>query len=81
MLYQFQKLILLKYSSNALAITKEKSCIGSDDNFVNNGTGYALFVNDTLVSEAYASIGANIAEIGVITADKYRGKGYATQVV
>lgn len=60
---------------------ERKELYGSDDNFVNNGTGYALFVNDTLVSEAYASIGANIAEIGVVTADKYRGKGYATQVV
>ncbi len=54
---------------------------GSDENFIENGTGYALFINDNLVSEAYASIGANIAEISVITAELYRGKGYATQIV
>ncbi len=60
---------------------QRRELYGSDDNFINNGTGYALFVNDTLVSEAYASIGGNTAEIGVVTADKYRGKGYATQVV
>ena len=80
MLYQFQKLILLKYSSNALGIMKEKSCMVVMTILLTM-TGYALFVNETLVSEAYASIGTNIAEIGVITADKYKGKGYATQVV
>ena len=60
---------------------ERKELYGSDKNFVENGTGYALFIKDNLVSEAYASIGANIAEIGVITAEKHKGQGYATQVV
>ena len=60
---------------------ERKALYGSDENFINNGTGYALFVDNNLVSESYASIGAHRAEIGIITADKYRGKGFATQVV
>lgn len=61
---------------------KEKiELYGSNKNFISNGTGYAFFLDEVLVSEAYASIGSNYAEIGVITGPGNRNKGYAKHVV
>ena len=61
---------------------KERSELyGSDKNFLVHGTGYALCIGAQVVSEAYASIGGGIAEIGVITHPDYRGKGYAALIV
>ena len=44
-----------------------------------NGFGLALIKDDEIVSEAFACyIGGGFAEIGYITSEKYRGKGYVT---
>ncbi|WP_375330113.1 GNAT family N-acetyltransferase [Candidatus Tisiphia endosymbiont of Nemotelus uliginosus] len=61
---------------------KEQSQLyGSDKNFLMHGTGYALCLGLQVVSEVYASIGGDYAEIGVITHPDYRGKGYGRQIV
>jgi GNAT superfamily N-acetyltransferase len=61
---------------------KERSELyGSPENFLAYGWGYALCIGSEVVSEAYASIGGSYAEIGVITHQDHRGKGYAAKVV
>ena len=52
---------------------------GSLDAFLLNGIGLCLMKADCILTEAYAAhFGAGSAEIGVLTREGYRGKGYAT---
>jgi RimJ/RimL family protein N-acetyltransferase len=51
---------------------------GSVDNFLENGIGLALMQGDEIISEAYAtSLGEARAEIGAVTREEQRGRGYA----
>ena len=60
---------------------KEKIALyGSAENFLHTGKGVALFKHNMLVSEAYASIGADHAEIGVVTSNDHRNNGYAHMI-
>ncbi len=55
---------------------------GSLENFLQNDLGICLMRAEEIIVEAYASaLGAPYAEIGAITHEPYRGKGYATQTV
>jgi RimJ/RimL family protein N-acetyltransferase len=54
------------------------SYCGSLENFLHNDLGLCLMDRDETIVEAYASaFGATYAEIGAITHEPYRGKGYA----
>jgi RimJ/RimL family protein N-acetyltransferase len=51
---------------------------GSLDNFLTHGIGLCLLQGDEILVEAYASaLGKKRAEIGAITREPYRGRGYA----
>ena len=51
---------------------------GSSDNFLKHGIGICLLKEDQIIVEAYASsLGKTRAEIGAITWEIYRGRGYA----
>jgi GNAT superfamily N-acetyltransferase len=51
---------------------------GSETNFLANGIGLCLMQGEEIISEAYASaLGDQYAEIGGITREDYRGRGYA----
>ncbi|NJD59279.1 MAG: hypothetical protein C3F13_13045 [Anaerolineales bacterium] len=51
---------------------------GSLENFLQNGLGICLMHDDEILVEAYASaFGAGNAEIGAVTHEPYRGRGYA----
>jgi RimJ/RimL family protein N-acetyltransferase len=51
---------------------------GSVDNFLANGLGLCAMMGEEIVVEAYASsLGDARAEIGAITREAYRGRGYA----
>jgi RimJ/RimL family protein N-acetyltransferase len=51
---------------------------GSLDNFLANGLGLCLTQGDEIIVEAYASaFGQEKAEIGAITHERYRGRGFA----
>jgi RimJ/RimL family protein N-acetyltransferase len=51
---------------------------GSLDNFLANGIGLCLMQGDEIICEAYASsLGETHAEIGAVTREAYRGRGYA----
>lgn len=51
---------------------------GSLDNFLVNGIGLCMMQGDEIVVEAYASsLGETQAEIGAVTREAYRGRGYA----
>ncbi len=51
---------------------------GSEDNFLVNGIGFCLMQGDEIIVEAYASaLGETQAEIGAITHEAHRGRGYA----
>jgi RimJ/RimL family protein N-acetyltransferase len=54
---------------------------GTTENYLANGIGLCLMANDEICSEAYAVFrGAGKFEIGVITHEKYRRRGYALLV-
>ncbi len=51
---------------------------GSLDNFLANGIGLVMMRGDEIIVEAYASsLGDTQAEIGAVTREAYRGRGYA----
>jgi len=51
---------------------------GSLDNFLENGIGLCLMRDDQIIVEAYASaLGESRAELGAITWEPFRGRGYA----
>lgn len=51
---------------------------GSGENFLENGIGLCLMRGEEIIVEAYASsLGDQMAEIGAITREAYRGFGYA----
>jgi len=51
---------------------------GSLDNFLANGIGLCLMHGNDIIVEAYASsLGGGWAEIGAVTREAYRGRGYA----
>jgi len=51
---------------------------GSLENFLSNALGFCLMHGQEIICEAYvSSFGATYAEIGAITREYYRGKGYA----
>lgn len=51
---------------------------GSLDNFLVNGIGLCLMHGNDIIVEAYASsLGRGRAEIGAVTREAYRGRGYA----
>jgi RimJ/RimL family protein N-acetyltransferase len=51
---------------------------GSLDNFLVNGIGLCMMQGDEIIVEAYASsLGETQAEIGAVTREAYRGRGYA----
>jgi GNAT superfamily N-acetyltransferase len=55
---------------------------GSLDNFLRNDLGLCMVHGDEIIVEAYASaLGDPLAEIGAITHEPYRGRGYATITV
>jgi len=55
---------------------------GSLENFLQNDLGICLMRDNEIIVEAYASaLGAPYAEIGAITHEPYRGKGYAALTV
>jgi RimJ/RimL family protein N-acetyltransferase len=55
---------------------------GSLENFLQNDLGICLMRTDEIIVEAYASaLGEPYAEIGAITHEPYRSKGYATLTV
>ena len=50
---------------------------GSLENFLHNGVGICLMRGEEIIVETYASaLGAPYAEIGAITHEPYRGRGY-----
>ena len=52
------------------------------ENFLHNGMGICLMHGDEIIVETYASaLGAPYAEIGAITHQPHRGKGYASITV
>lgn len=54
---------------------------GSKAGFLSHGLGLSLLAEDELLAEAYAPVaGNNVMEIGVITAEPHRKKGYATWI-
>jgi len=54
---------------------------GSLDNFMENGIGVCMMLQEEIVAEAYASsLGKVYAEIGAITRDNYRGRDFAPVV-
>jgi RimJ/RimL family protein N-acetyltransferase len=55
---------------------------GSLEKFFRHGIGMCLMYGDEIIVEAYASaLGSPYAEIGAITHEPYRGRGYATITV
>ena len=51
---------------------------GSLENFLKNDFGLCLMHGEEIIVEAYACpIGCTYAEIGAITHERYRGKGFA----
>ena len=51
---------------------------GSSGSFLNHGIGLCMMVEDEILVEAYASsLGKTRAEIGAITRESFRGRGYA----
>ncbi|HEV2613135.1 MAG TPA: GNAT family N-acetyltransferase [Gammaproteobacteria bacterium] len=51
---------------------------GTEENFLQKGFGFALVRDAEIVSEAFACyIGGNCVEIGYVTSEHHRGKGYA----
>ncbi len=51
---------------------------GSVDNFLANGIGLCLMRGSEIIVEAYvSSLGETRAEIGAVTREAYRGRGYA----
>jgi len=51
---------------------------GTEERFLANGLGYCLMRDDEILSEAYGVFrGAGRFEIGAITAEHHRGRGYA----
>ena len=51
---------------------------GSTESYLKHGLGYCLLKADEILAEAYASaLGKTRAEIGAITQEAYRGRGYA----
>jgi RimJ/RimL family protein N-acetyltransferase len=51
---------------------------GSLENFLHHGLGICLMRGEEIIVETYASaLGAQYAEIGAITHESYRGKGFA----
>jgi RimJ/RimL family protein N-acetyltransferase len=51
---------------------------GSTENFLAHGIGLCMMQDDEILVEAYASaLGKTRAEIGAITNESYRGRGYA----
>jgi RimJ/RimL family protein N-acetyltransferase len=55
---------------------------GSLENFLRNDLGICLMHGEEIIVEAYASaLGAPYAEIGAITHEPYRGRGYAPMTV
>jgi RimJ/RimL family protein N-acetyltransferase len=51
---------------------------GSLENFLKNGIGMCLMHGEEIIVEAYASaLGSTYAEIGALTHEPYRGKGFA----
>ena len=56
----------------------ERGC-GSVDRFLRNGLGFCLTSGREILCEVYALYwGVDTVEIGVVTNEKHRGKGYAT---
>ena len=52
--------------------------MGSAENFLANGLGMCITCGDEICSEAYAVFrGDGKFELGIITAEKYRGRGFA----
>jgi RimJ/RimL family protein N-acetyltransferase len=55
---------------------------GSQENFLQNGLGVCLMRGEEIIVEAYASaFGSRYAEIGAITHEPFRGRGYAPLTV
>ena len=55
------------------------SACGSAEAFFRGATGLCLLAGDTIVAEAYAPyVGRGSAEVGVVTPESERGRGYAT---
>ncbi len=54
---------------------------GSETNFLKHGKGYALCLNNEVVSECYATIARNVAELSVATNPNYRGRGFAPIII
>jgi RimJ/RimL family protein N-acetyltransferase len=51
---------------------------GSAENFLTNDLGLCMMRGDEIIVEAYASsLGCTHAEIGAVTREPYRGRGYA----
>ena len=54
---------------------------GSQESFFAYGFGLSLWLGDEILAEGYAPVlGDNGMEIGVITAEEHRGKGYASAI-
>ena len=52
---------------------------GSLENFLRHGIGLCMMKGEEIIVETYASaLGKLRAEIGAITMEKYRGRGYAS---
>lgn len=57
------------------------SFCGSRENFFAHGFGLSLCLGDEILAEGYAPVlGDNGMEIGVVTAEEHRGKGYASAI-
>lgn len=55
---------------------------GTPENFLKNGFGIALCINDRIISEAYgAAISKGLCEIGIVTHPDFQGQGFATIAV
>ena len=54
------------------------SCYGSCERFFTNGVGFCLLNQEKIICESYAVIGDNLAEIGIVTGEEYRGQNLGT---
>ena len=53
-------------------------CFGSEERFFKNGVGFCLTDQGKIVSESYAIVAGDLAEIGVVTDEAYRGQNLGT---
>lgn len=64
----------------AIGIRLSQVVMEGDDHFFSNGVGFFLVNQSKIISESYALIAADKAEIGVVTAVNYRVQNLGTSI-